>query len=179
MSADRDRFEELYTGSRLAVLGYLTRRTHDPADAADMLADVYLTAWRRVADIPSGDGGRLWLFGVARRVLANYRRHRHVENRLADTLRTQLVAQLTGHDLAAEKRSDALRVRIASLKPTDREIIELAAYEELTPAEIAVVIGKSPGAVRVKLHRIRNILRDADPPATTSIRTRIDTRASA
>ena len=161
------------------MLGYLTRRVGDPADAADLLADVYLTAWRRVTDIPSGDGGRLWLFGVARRTLANYRRRRHVENRLADTLRTALVTQLADHDIVAEKRSDALRARIASLKPTDREIIELAAYEELTPAEIAVVIGKSPGAVRVRLHRIRNILRDADPPATATLRGRIDTRASA
>lgn len=158
--ADRARFEQLYIQTRVAILGYLVRRCGDSADAADLLAETYLTAWRRVHDIPNGDRARLWLYGVARYTLANYRRHEHVEERLAATLRTQLPGELdrvathTDHTF-----SDAIATCLAALSRADQEIIELAVYDQLTPAEIAVVTDKSPGAIRVRLHRSRRALR--------------------
>jgi len=54
---------------------------------------------------------------------------------------------------------DMISASLDRLKPSDREIIELSAWEQLTPAEIAAVIGMKSGAVRVRLHRIRNALR--------------------
>jgi DNA-directed RNA polymerase specialized sigma24 family protein len=70
----RHRFEELYAANCGPILGYVLRRTDNPHDAADVIAETFLTAWRRLDAVPPGDEARLWLYGVARRVLANYRR---------------------------------------------------------------------------------------------------------
>jgi len=67
----REEFEQLYRQHAGAVLAYARRRTMQ-AVADDVVADVFLIAWRRVDDVPAE---RLpWLLGVARRVLANQRR---------------------------------------------------------------------------------------------------------
>ena len=87
---EHDRFEQLYREDSRGVLAYLARRTARPEDAADLLAEVYLIAWRRIATVPRGDTGRLWLYGVARRVLANYRRRGRAETGLAESLKDDL-----------------------------------------------------------------------------------------
>jgi DNA-directed RNA polymerase specialized sigma24 family protein len=79
------RFEEVYLAYRGSILGYVLRRTDNPDDAADVIAETFLTAWRRLEDVPCDVGARLWLYGVARRVLANH--HRGVRRRSALTER--------------------------------------------------------------------------------------------
>lgn len=69
-----------------AVLGYAMRRVDDPADAADVVAETFMVAWRRIDDVPSGRATKPWLFEVARRVLANGRRGRRRHHRLAQRL---------------------------------------------------------------------------------------------
>ena len=56
------------------VLAYALRRAAGPEDAADVVAETFLIAWRRLSDIPAGAEARLWLYGVARHTLANQRR---------------------------------------------------------------------------------------------------------
>jgi len=58
-AADRDRFEQVYGETRQAVLAYLLRRTDSIEDAADLLSEVYLVAWRRIGNLPLGDEARL------------------------------------------------------------------------------------------------------------------------
>jgi DNA-directed RNA polymerase specialized sigma24 family protein len=70
----RHRFEELYAAHHASLLGYALRRTANTDDAADVLAETFLAAWRRLDDVPPGPQARLWLYGTARRVLANQRR---------------------------------------------------------------------------------------------------------
>jgi RNA polymerase sigma-70 factor (ECF subfamily) len=70
----RRRFEEIYAACHDPVLGYVLRRTGNGHDAADVLAETFLTAWRRLDDVPGGESTRPWLYGVARRVLANHHR---------------------------------------------------------------------------------------------------------
>ena len=67
----QQRFEAVYEQHAGAVKGYAMRRI-DPARADDVVAEVFLVAWRRLEDMPPEP--RPWLFGVARRVLANERR---------------------------------------------------------------------------------------------------------
>src|SRR4029453_6989545 len=70
------RVEALFRAPPHARLGYARRRVDRPEDAADVVADTMLVAWRRLDEVPSGRETRPWLFGVARRVLANGRRGR-------------------------------------------------------------------------------------------------------
>jgi RNA polymerase sigma-70 factor (ECF subfamily) len=156
----RQRFEQLYSETRVSILGYLLRRVSDPTDAADLLAETYLVAWRKLDDVAKDDEARLWLYGVARRIASHHHRHERVEHGLAEALRADLGRQSavmrTDRDVPF---GDMISASLDRLKPSDREIIELSAWEQLTPAEIAAVIGMKSGAVRVRLHRIRNALR--------------------
>jgi RNA polymerase sigma-70 factor (ECF subfamily) len=159
--ADRERFERLYVESRVALLGYLVRRVAQPADAADLLGETFLTAWRRIADVPADDAARLWLFGVARYLVANHRRHQRAEQSLATSLQAALVVETSGSGERSDQPCGELILSaLSTLRSQDREIVELSAWEQLSPSEIAVVLGMNPGAVRVRLHRIRNVLRE-------------------
>jgi RNA polymerase sigma factor (sigma-70 family) len=141
------------------VLAYALRRTTDVQDGADVLAETFLVAWRRLDDVPRGDAARLWCYGVARRVLANQQRSERRRERLAERLRRELPAALESVSTPAE--TNAVRTALAQLGPEDQELLRLAGWEELTPGEIAVVLRISSVAARSRLHRARNRLRAA------------------
>jgi len=67
------RFRALYEANYDVILGYALRRTLH-ADALDVVAETFTVAWRRLERVPGGDEARLWLYGTARRVLANHER---------------------------------------------------------------------------------------------------------
>ena len=149
MSDETAEFEALFLDTRAPLLGYLTRRA--PAeDAADLLAEVYLVAWRRRDDLPTGGERRLWLFGAARRLLAE---HHRVASRRSDAEReADLAHDPCGGDV---DRGDAVRGALQSLAEVDRELITLTTWEGLSPAEAARVVGITAGTARVRLHRAR------------------------
>ncbi|MFB4263904.1 RNA polymerase sigma factor [Nonomuraea sp. GTA35] len=91
-SSRRRRFEELYTEHYGAVSAYVHRRTDRSDDTADVIAETFTTVWRRLGDVPRGDQARPWLYGVARRVLANHRRGESRRTALAQRLRDELAA---------------------------------------------------------------------------------------
>src|SRR5262249_25660963 len=86
MSTSRSRFEALYAAHGRAILGSALRRVSRPADAADVVAEPFLVAWRRLDDVPPGAEARPWLSGVARRTLANHRRGERRRQRLGQRL---------------------------------------------------------------------------------------------
>ncbi|MER5422764.1 RNA polymerase sigma factor [Streptosporangium roseum] len=152
----RDRFEALYLACYPAVHRYALRRTDSVDDVADVIAETFLTAWRRLDDVPEGDATVLWLYGAARRVLANHRRGQSRRTALASRLRDELAA---GQETApADPRADVVRAAFATLAPADREVLALACWEELTGPQIATVLGCSSTAARLRLHRARKRL---------------------
>ncbi|MFI0479158.1 RNA polymerase sigma factor [Actinomadura sp. 9N215] len=153
----RRRFEEIYTANRARILGYALRRTADPQDAADVLAETFLTAWRRLDDVPPGAQARLWLYGVARRTLANHHRGERRRSALAADLGSRLRAELADLPDPAGPASDLADVAAAfrSLPEPDRELLSLVGWEGLDHGEIAAVLGCSRNAVRIRLHRAR------------------------
>ena len=58
----RRRFEEIYASCHGPVLAYVLRRTGNGDDAADVLAETFLTAWRRLDDVPHGRQTQPWLY---------------------------------------------------------------------------------------------------------------------
>ncbi|PZG43445.1 RNA polymerase subunit sigma-24 [Spongiactinospora gelatinilytica] len=150
----RDRFEAIYHAYYPAIHQYAARRTGSPEDTADVLSETFLTAWRRIADVPEGEQARLWLYGVARRVLANQRRalsrRAGLTERLKDASATRPVSRGDGLDHVREAFDD-LSVR-------DREVLALACWEELSGPEIGKVLGCTGTAARIRLHRARKRL---------------------
>ena len=152
------RFRVLFSEHFRPLLAYALRRVSEPDDAADVVADTMLVAWRRLADVPADDDARLWLYGVCRRVLANQRRGRVRRERLGERLRQRL-AEVTP-DLSEEVVvSDAVRRALGQLGDDDRELIRLTSWEGLEPQEVAVVLGLPARTVRTRLHRARARLR--------------------
>jgi RNA polymerase sigma factor (sigma-70 family) len=156
-----EHFRRFYAGNFEAVLAYATRRVTQPADAADVVAETFLVAWRRHRDLPPGDEARLWLYGVARRVLANQHRGDARRERLRERL-LSFAAASPGIDPSARL---AVREALAKLPEPDRELLMLTAWEGLEPREAASVLRISPAAVRTRLSRartrLRNLLGDA------------------
>lgn len=153
MTERQARFEALYAANHAPILGYALRRTGSPDDAADILAETFLTAWRRLDELPPGDDAKLWLYGVARRVLANYYRGERRRSALADRLRAELAGSYVPPEFDGEsaKIAEALR----RLPQQQRELLALDAWEGLDYGEIAIVLGCSRNAVRIRLHRAR------------------------
>lgn len=153
---DRERFEEVYDAYSGLILAYALRRTDDPQDAADVVAETFLVAWRRIADLPVGDEARPWLYGVARRVLANRhrgeRRRRQLHQRLAadlPPLAREATVTLEGSEWSVVASA------FAEVSDHDREVLTLAGWDGLDRGEIATVLGCSRAAARVWLHRAR------------------------
>ncbi|MEV4281746.1 RNA polymerase sigma factor [Actinoplanes xinjiangensis] len=162
-------FTTLMTEHGPAVLGYLTRRTDPTQDAADLMAEVFVVAWRRLDDVPSDPAqARAWLLGTARGTLANHRRSATRRSHLADRLRQHLHIQpdSTPHDAGSVVRS-----ALEQLSTDDRELLTLIAWEDLSPAQAATILRLSPAATRKRLERARTRLRallEADEPALSS-----------
>jgi RNA polymerase sigma-70 factor, ECF subfamily len=156
--ADELRFREVFDGNFRALLGYALRRTGSTDDAADIVSETMLVAWRRIDDVPIDDTARLWLYGVARRVLANHRRGLLRRERLGDRLRRQLMA-VTPDPADEVDTTSTIRQAMAELSENDRELLMLTSWEGLDPQEIAVVLGVPAGTVRTRLHRARGRLR--------------------
>lgn len=132
---------------------YVARRT-DQDTAQDVLADTLMILWRRLDDVP-GDNPLPWCYAVTRGCLANTtraaRRRRHLVERLTSVeSREGVEPMLDDADLY-----DAL----GRLSEEDRELVRLWAWERLAPQEIAVVLGVTPNAARIRLHRARAKLR--------------------
>jgi RNA polymerase sigma-70 factor (ECF subfamily) len=150
---DRSRFEVVYRRTYEQILGYAVRRCSSPEDAADVVAETYVIAWRRMSELPEGEAGKLWLYGVARRVLANHRR----SERRRLTRHTELTAEIEHLYTAPSPHHDRDGVEEAMdmLADSDRELLALTLWEGLDPGEIATVLNCSRNAARIRLHRAR------------------------
>ena len=148
------RFRALYEWGRPRLLAYALRRTPSPEDAADVVAETFAIAWRRLDAIPDGEASLLWLYAACRRVIANHNRRtgRRIEltERVGAQLRTAVSNPL---DVGADAM---LAVRaLRHLTEDDREILMLVGWEGLGSAELARLLGCSPTAARIRLHRAR------------------------
>jgi len=154
------RFRHLFDDAERDLLAYALRRVERPEDAADVVAETFLVAWRRIEDVPPGPQARLWLYGVARRQLANQRRGQLRRSQLADRLRAELPAAVAATTAGSEdERVHDVRAALGRLDEADRELLTLSAWEGLSPAAIAVVLALPAVTLRSRLHRARKRLR--------------------
>jgi RNA polymerase sigma-70 factor (ECF subfamily) len=135
-----------------AVFGYCARRLGRD-DAADATADVFSVAWRRIRRVPLEPMTLPWLYGVARNTVANARRSSARRTRLES--RAAEHAEYVWRDTSARTDLDGVLERLSD---DDREVLMLVAWEGLGPADLGRVLGVSPSAAAVRLHRARSRL---------------------
>lgn len=170
MSDREERFRHLFSECYQPLHAYARRRAA-PSDIDDLVAEVLTVAWRRLDDLPAG-AELPWLYGVARRVLANQRRGDGRRLRLVDSLSRE---PRTSDDPTSEKATsgdEPVLQALRRLSARDREVLSLAAWEGLTPAEIAVVLDCTANAAALRLSRARQKLRaeltEIDPTRTST-----------
>jgi RNA polymerase sigma factor (sigma-70 family) len=153
VETDVERFREFYESCFGRISAYVIRRTKTKDDAADVIAETFEVAWRKFASIPRGDVEILWLYGVARRVLANQRRSSMRREQLVRKVALDLPS-LT-EDADGDSSWQLVRTVLSQLSSSDQDLITLAYWEDLSSKEIAYVLETSPGTVRVRLLRAR------------------------
>jgi RNA polymerase sigma-70 factor (ECF subfamily) len=162
----RTAFNSIYERHHADVLGYFLRRL-DSHEAEEAAAEVFVVAWRRIADVPGGAETRPWLFGVAHNVLLNRQRAvRRASRLLARLAATRDAPPPTPETVILRRTQDQMMLDLLErLRPIDREVLRLRLWEEATFNEIAAVMGCSLHAAeqryRKALIRLRSISRSS------------------
>lgn len=158
---------------------FVRRRTDGAEDADDVTADVFAVAWRRRHELPPGDESRMWLYGVARRVLANQqrsaRRRQRLHLRVADAATTTLDRS---PDPADGPDGDALWHALSTLHDDDRELLLLRSWDGLAVTDLAALLGCTPNAASLRLHKARQRLAAALDATRTSGAVQTDPRST-
>ena len=147
-----------------ALLGYFTRRVSPTEDAADLLSETFLIAWRKRNRVTLAEATvRPWLYGIARKMLAQHRRGSMRRHALADrvrrVLRESAVAGLDGTANPEDELSEHVRSLVGLLDPLDQEIVTLVYWEGFSQEDVARIVGKPASTVRSRLTRARALLR--------------------
>ncbi len=144
-------YRRLFDCHHADVYAYCRRRT-DAATASDAAAETFAVAWRRLEDVPDGDPALGWLYGVARRVLANeFRNNRRRGNLLQRLVRTDAAPDPTPEMVVVRNERDAQVM--AHLRSDDRELLRLALWEQVPHSEIAQMLGCSTQATTQRIYR--------------------------
>jgi len=168
---DPSAFEPLYRRYLAQVYSYAYYELGDHHEAEDatertfLLALTHLGRFEERAQPADGEGAstfRVWLFRIARNVVATMRRSRRRRPE------APLEAAAIVHDPMDVERDAAMRAEVASawaavgrLPGDRRRAIVLRFVDEMSTAEIAGILGKTEGAVRVLIHRaLRSVARD-------------------
>lgn len=152
-----ERFETTFDAHYRAVARYLRTRGHTAADADDLIAGTFEVAWRQMDKLPPGREALPWLLAVARNLSRN---HRRKSQREASFLNGVGPVTLPWAAMQIEDRAASAEVMaaLAQLKPVDRDLVLLVAWDELSPSEAGQVLGLRPVTARSRLHRARQRL---------------------
>lgn len=158
------RFAALFDDHAPGLWRYLARQV-EAAQAEDLVAETFLTAWSARRDYrPERGTARAWLFGIAVNLLRRHHRDQAQQQRLSRRLsgrRTQVdgAEDRVVERLDARARLAGLATAIAELPDRDREVLLLNSLAGLDTREIATALGIPEGTVRSRLHRVRRGLR--------------------
>jgi len=153
-----ERFREMFEATYPVVVRYARHRGLAGQDLEDLLSATFEVAWRRFDRVPAGEGAVPWLLTVAHNHLRNHRRRLARERGMLE----RLAAPEPVWDSSPSRVSwQEIRRALDRLSDSERELILLIAWDELTPAQAAGVLGLSAGATRTRLHRARAKLTDS------------------
>jgi RNA polymerase sigma-70 factor (ECF subfamily) len=162
--ADPGAFAAIFDRHAMPLLRFLTRRV-EPADAESLLGEVFRIAFeRRVTFDATQESARPWLYGIATNLVARHHRSEARRLRALNVFAAQRIEQPDLADVASgnvDARStwSALVDVVNELPDVERDTLLLYAWEELSYADIATVLGVPIGTVRSRLNRVRSRLR--------------------
>lgn len=162
-SSREERFRMLYKEHVEQLAHYVSRRTA-VSEVQDVIAETFLTAWRRFDELPTDPIP--WLFVTARNLIAN----RHRSDRTRRTVHGKLISEFVGSTQSESHTGlseidQKLAAAIAQLPETEREAFMLVAWDGLDALRASRALGCSPATFRVRLHRARQKLKQQIRPS--------------
>ena len=150
--------EDTYVANAADLLSYFGRRVLVAADATDLLSETFVVAWRRRNQLPADpEQTRMWLFGAARRVLANAARAAVRHSNLADRLREHLETLPTEH---IDAENIDIRAALDAIPDDQSELVRLVLWDGFPLPEAATILGISESTARGRYQRARTRLRE-------------------
>ena len=165
-NGDHQAWELLYRRAYPGLLAFAQRRLYGPDDARDAVAETMARAVARIGKFTwQGAGFDAWLFGILRNVVMDAQRR--ARRRSGPLRRERAVAEAGPLDrLVDDEDAAAVRTAFLRLDEGDQEILELRVLGGLSADDVASVIGKRAGAVRMAqsraLDRLRQIMQEVD-----------------
>jgi RNA polymerase sigma-70 factor (ECF subfamily) len=152
-------FERLFAEFRAPILSYLYRLLGDPAVAEDLAQEAFARAWRARRQLTQVENPRAWLYRIATNAARDHVRRARLLAWLPLGTAHPGLAQAGHEDPALD--SERMRQALQKLAPDYRIPLVLYTCQEFSVAEIAAALELSPEAVRQRLVRARQQLREA------------------
>ncbi len=156
---DMDAFALLMSRLEWPLLYYLRRLVPNPEDALDLHQEVWLDAFRGLKSLQIPEAFRTWVYRIAHRKVARFRRQEFQQEKLAESF----VNDPTGNvevtveiNLDAKSLHEALRL----LPPDQRELLVLHYFRSFSTQELAAILECPPGTVKSRLYHARIALRN-------------------
>jgi RNA polymerase sigma-70 factor (ECF subfamily) len=150
-----DAFARFYNEHAPRVYMLALRLSGDVNDAAEVLSETFVSAWRALPRFRGDSSTHTWLHTIAVRAWRNIQRHR-------GRGRPMVALDETAYGIAAQYEEPGHRLdlekALAALPPGAREVLILFAIEGYSHAEIASMLGISVGTAKSQVHRARKIL---------------------
>jgi len=158
-SNQSEQFVRSLTEHQNRIYGYVYSLLGDHSRAADVVQEVNLTLWRKISEFDSDRPFLPWAFAIARfQVLAHLRDQKR--DRLL--LDAELAESLSEDFEQASNQFDSIRVALracmSELGAENRSLIEQRYFKSKSAAEVADSSGRTTGAVKVALLRVRQAL---------------------
>lgn len=163
LAGDRERFMELVTRHQHRLRCVLSFYCHSQAELEEFVQEAFVAAFENLARFDPARPFFPWLRGVAINQLRGELRRRRVANDHADAYLHFVQLQRCEEedsDIEADRQAAALQCCLDELQQDHNEMLTLRYREDRPVAEVAGLIGKTVGATKVALMRLRNILRD-------------------
>jgi RNA polymerase sigma factor (sigma-70 family) len=167
-SGDAQAYSIFFRRHVQAVTTYAIRRCATPEDVSDLVGDCFLVALQAAERYrPETETALPWLFGISRRLVSRQRRRNASRSRLLTKASnvfprfTESEEEAVAAALDAARQAPALEEALRRLSKSEREVLELVAYDGLTPSEAAYSLGITPNAARLRLSRARRSVRES------------------
>ncbi|MCL4459444.1 MAG: sigma-70 family RNA polymerase sigma factor [Chloroflexi bacterium] len=158
---DTEAFGQLYDLYVDRVYRHVYYRLGDRSEAEDLTEEVFLRAWQSIERYrPQGVPFVAWLFKIAQNLVVDRYRHKRPKGEVleTETIETDVWADPV---VIAEQHltQQTLRQAVLRLKPEQQQVIMLRFLDGLEYPEVAAILGKSEGAVRIAQFRALQALR--------------------
>jgi RNA polymerase sigma factor (sigma-70 family) len=165
LAGEQALFAQLVQRYQSYVFTLVLRFTDNREDAEEISQDVFVKAYRSLADFRGEAKFSTWLYTIVRTSSITFLRKRRLDTTSLDNERTSLqvesrVSGFTANAIEQKSKHAMVNAAIRMLSPDDTQILTLFYKGEQSLEEIGRVMGLDPNTIKVKLHRARNRLKE-------------------